>query len=423
MPARAATTPHVEATAPIRLPDHARILVVKAAGLGDLLLALPAIRALRQTYPQARIDLLCAPPGAALVRESPLIDHVWTVDKTRFDSPHASFGALLGAPRQALALGGLALRLRQARYDAVLLLHHLTLPFGRVKYRLLLAAARPVLAAGLDNGHGAFLDLRVPDAGFGARHEAAYCLDVARAVGARLPDAPDAPDAPPAPRLADLGWDDIEIARAGAPPTHAEPLVALHVGSGTYSVARRWPLNRFVALAHALHGELGARIVLIGGDDERALVAEAAQALGAPPWVAVSAPGATLRETAAHLSRCDLFVGNDAFPMHLAAAAGTPVLAIFGPSNAPAWRPLPRDARAVVSVVRRDLPCSPCFYRGHELGTPQGCPPRPCLEDLPVAQVLREARRMLARTRAASAAPAGPPPAMPPATPHAERDG
>ncbi|HEY7835538.1 MAG TPA: glycosyltransferase family 9 protein [Ktedonobacterales bacterium] len=371
-----------------RLPDHARILVIKAAGLGDVVLALPALRMLRRAYPHAHIDLLTTPPAAALLRDSPLVDRVLTFDKTPFDAP----SVVLRAPWRLPALVRLACRLHAARYDAVLLFHHLTLPFGRLKYRLLLATTGWARSYGLDNGHGGFLTVRVPDAGFGARHEAAYCLAVAQAAGAAILPACDGP------RLADLGWDDAPE-RALATP----PLVALHPGSGTYSLARRWPLPRFVALARALHRDAGADILLVGGHDERDLIAAACQSLGDVPWVARTEPDITPRALAAQFARCDLFVGNDAFPAHLAAAAGVPVVAIFGPSNAAAWRPLPRDAARPVVVVRRDLPCSPCFYRGRALGTPQGCPPRPCLEDLPVVAVLREALRLLER----DPAPAG----------------
>lgn len=373
-------------------PPHTSILVVKAAGLGDLMLALPALRALRQSFPHARIDVLVTPQAAGLLRDSPLVDRVLTVDKTPFDSA----SGVVRAPWRVFALAVLAWRLHAARYDAVLLMHHLTLPFGRLKYRLLLLATHPARSYGLDNGHGSFLDVRIPDAGFGARHEAEYCLDVAQAL-----DAPHAPLRIPTlattiagPCLADLGWEECIQEQ---PAIADGPLVALHVGSGTYSVARRWPLERFVALAQALHRATGARILLIGGDDERVLLAEAYQSLGGAPWVLPPATNWSLRQIAARLARCDLFIGNDAFPMHLAAAVGVPVVAIFGPSNAQAWRPLPCAPGGAVPVVRRNLACSPCFYRGHALGTPQGCPPRICLNELPVAAVLSMALRMLGR--------------------------
>lgn len=381
--------------AAIGLGPDARILVVKAAGIGDLLLAVPALRALRATYPAARLDVLVTPQAAPLLRDAPLVDRVLVVDKAPFDDPRA----LARAPWRAGALVEVWRRVRAGRYGAVLLMHHLTLPFGRLKYRLLLAAVRPAVGVGLDNGHGAWLDVAVPDRGFGARHEAEYCLDVASAVGARV-EGPLV-----GPSLAELGWTEERLGKLEPLVARARggPLVALHPGSGTYSVARRWPLDNYVALARALHETHAAQVAVIGGAEDGDLAARLVERLGHPEWAMALPEAASLREMAHFLGRCQLVVGNDSLPMHLAAAAGTPVVGIFGPSNHWAWRPLARDAGSFAVVVRRDLGCSPCFYRGHALGTPQGCPARSCLTELDVADVLAQARRGLSWDRAGAA--------------------
>jgi lipopolysaccharide heptosyltransferase II len=367
----------------VSLPDRARILVIKTAGIGDLLLAVPSLRALRARYPHATLDVLVTPKAAELLRDAPYVDHVLVVDKAPFDDPRTVWRSI---PRLA-GLIRLARRLRANRYDAALLVHHLTLPFGRLKYRILLAATRPALRVGLENGHGSFLDVHVPDAGFGARHEAEYCADVVAAVDAGVPDPLRGPS------LADLGWEPAP--GCASTPAQNPPLVALSVGSGTYSVARRWPLERYMELARRLHDELGARVAIIAGPDERDLARASAAALAEEPWVVAGPGGESLRETAHFLAGCQLVVGNDSLPMHLAAAAGTPVVAIFGPSNARAWKPLAREPDGYVRVIRRDLACSPCFYRGHSLGTPQGCPARWCLTGLDVDLVFAAARTAL----------------------------
>jgi ADP-heptose:LPS heptosyltransferase len=134
---------------------------------------------------------------------------------------------------------------------------------------------------------------------------------------------------------------------------------------------------------------------VVGGPEERPLVQELLGLLGQPEWAEDVAGPQPPRRLATLLSGCDLFVGNDSFPMHLAAAVGIPTVAIFGPSNADAWGPYMPDAPERACIVRRgDLACMPCIYRGHTLGTPQGCPPRPCLTELSVASVLRAARAL-----------------------------
>src|SRR6266849_8292952 len=171
-------------TKQIILPPDAHILVVKLATIGDLLLATPSLRALRETYPQARIDLLVTPASAGLLDDWAVIDRVIVLDKYLFDYPQQ----LLKNPLNLLRLRPLWHNLRDGDYDAVLLLHHLTLFFGRLKHQVLMRATGAKWRAGLDNGHGWFLNVRVKDVGFGVMHEADYNLAVAQAVGATVSD-------------------------------------------------------------------------------------------------------------------------------------------------------------------------------------------------------------------------------------------
>lgn len=377
----AATDSGAAPLAPLALGPHARILVVRLAGVGDLLLATPMLRALRARYPDARLDLLTSADAAPLMCESLLINTLYTLDHHAFDS----LARLRTSAQAVVSLAPLTLRLRLARYDAVVLAHHLTLPAGRLKYRALLAATHARRSVGLDNGHGAFFDVRVRDDGFGALHEAEYALALAAAL-----DAP-APANDRGLRMADLGWPQQQQQRAGV-----APLIALHPGGGAYSLARRWPAARFVELGQALWNEFGATLLLVGGPEERPLQEEILAALGCPRWASALPGAVSPRELAQTLGRCALFIGNDSLPMHLAATAGTPVVAIFGPSNALAWGPyLPHAPERAIVIRRDDLPCSPCIYRGHALGTPEGCPPRPCLTELRIDPALVAARRLL----------------------------
>jgi len=108
----------------------------------------------------------------------------------------------------------------------------------------------------------------------------------------------------------------------------------------------------------------------------------------------------SIRVAAAVLAEADLFVGNDAGPMHLATAVGTPTVAIFGLSNSVAWGPYTGGVPGQQAVVvKLDLPCMPCFYRGHDLGTPEGCMTRDCLAWLGVDPVVVAARRLLRASR------------------------
>jgi heptosyltransferase-2 len=100
---------------------------------------------------------------------------------------------------------------------------------------------------------------------------------------------------------------------------------------------------------------------------------------------------------AAVLARCRVTVSNDSGVMHLATAMGTPTVAVFGPSNPVAWGPWDPSAQSRHRVVALEIPCRPCFYVGHELGSPKGCQTRDCLAWLGTEPVVRALDDVLAR--------------------------
>ena len=413
-------------TQQIILPPDAHILVVKLATIGDLLLATPSLRALRETYPHARIDLLVTPASAGLLDGWELIDRVIMLDKYLFDYPQQ----LLKNPRNLLRLRPLWHNLRDGDYDAVLLLHHLTLFFGRLKHQVLMRATAAKWRVGLDNGHGWFLNVRVKDNGFGAMHEADYNLAVAKAAGATTNDkrltVPISVEERKQARqliqetdlagefyLAGLAPARIEqnvvagLAPArSSPPTNIEqplikrPIIAMHPGSGGYSTARRWAPERFAQLADTLFHDAGGQLILMGGPEETELHQQIIELMQSEMPVRSFAGKGNIRVAAAILEQADLFVGNDSGLMHLATAVGTPTVGIFGLTNSDAWGPYLGGVQGQqVVVVKLDLPCMPCFYRGHDLGTPEGCMTRDCLAMLGVEPVATAARRLLRESR------------------------
>ena len=379
-------------TQPVTLPENAQILIIKMAGIGDLLLATPALRALRETYPHAHIDLLVTPDSAGILNGWQVIDRIIVLDKYLFDYPQQ----FLTRPHNLLRLKPLWRDLRDGHYDAVLLLHHLTLPFGRLKHQLLLRATGAQWRVGLDNGHGWFLNVRVKDNGFGAMHEAEYYLAVAGAVGAKTKDK----------RLV-VPLSEADHRQAWqllyeheTPQNIRHPIIAMHPGSGGYSTARRWAPERFAQLADTLYSSVGGQLLLLGGPEEAELHQHIIDMMHSEMPVRSMAGRGSIKVTAALLEQVDLFIGNDSALVHLAVAAGTPTVAIFGLTNAQAWGPFADEkAGQQALIVRLNLPCMPCFYRGHDLGTPEGCATRDCLALLGVDPVATAARRLLKKTK------------------------
>jgi ADP-heptose:LPS heptosyltransferase len=409
----------------IQLPPDARILVVKLATIGDLLLATPSLRALRETYPHARIDLLVTPASAGLLDDWPVIDRVIVLDKYLFDYPQQ----LLKNPRNLLRLRPLWHDLRDGDYDAVLLLHHLTLFFGRLKHQILMRATGAKWRIGLDNGHGWFLNVRVKDDGFGAMHEADYNLAIANAAGATTNDKhltvpinereyqqarqllyetePTATSFVMASQMSGINDAKTELTNARQQasdsiqhPLVKRPIIAMHPGSGGYSTARRWAPERFAQLADTLYYDTKGQLILMGGPEEAELHQQIVELMQSEMPARSFAGKGNIRVAAAMLEQADLFIGNDSGLMHLATAVGTPTVAIFGLTNSDAWGPYTGDLSTQQAVVvKMDLPCMPCFYRGHDLGTPEGCMTRDCLAMLGVDPVVTAARRLLRELR------------------------
>ncbi|MBM2810621.1 MAG: glycosyltransferase family 9 protein [Chloroflexi bacterium] len=361
-----------------------RILVVKLADLGDLLTATPALRALRTRFASAEITALVTPHTAALLDGNDAVNHVITFPKGLFDSPQSWLSPVSGAHALQLA-SRLAVQLRRGHFDGAVLLHHFTTRWGSAKYRALIGAAHVPVRAGLDGGGARFLTHRAPDRGFGARHEADYWLDVVATLGARHADAV------PSMEL-HLAASEIAGAALRWSQLRASPqnVAVLHPGSGTFSVARRWPADRFAAVGDSLASQ-GLLVAIVAGPGEDDVAASVRSAMRSPSIFlhGISSP----RDLAAVLKGCRLFVGNDSGVMHVAATVGVPVVAVFGLSNHRAWGPYPPLRHR---VLRLDLPCSPCMYVGHGLGTPRGCPPRTCLEELSPDLVTRATSDLLA---------------------------
>ncbi|MBC8249027.1 MAG: WecB/TagA/CpsF family glycosyltransferase [Anaerolineales bacterium] len=364
--------------------DHLTILVVKLSDIGDVLTATPALRALRESFPAARLEALVPPNSAPVLAESPLVDDVIVFDKFQYDRPIDAF-----KPSSLAALVRFARDLRRRRYDCLVILHHLTTRWGTLKYAALALTSGAKVRAGLDNGRGWFLTHRVRDHGFGARHEVEYWLDVVGTIGARTEDT----SLEMTIGAEDEAFANDQIPPFLSPPTRGGrggcPLVAIHPGSGGYSLARRWSAEGFAQVADALVERYGARIVLVGTSADG--VSQVASLMRSE---AVNLEGkTTLGQLAAILKRCDLFIGADSGVMHLAAAVGTPLVAIFGPSNHRAWGPWPRDGRHI--ILRAELPCSPCSYVSYRVGQREGCQAMTCMKAITPEMVLAAAERVL----------------------------
>jgi ADP-heptose:LPS heptosyltransferase len=307
-----------------------RVLLLRLERIGDLVMALPALAALRAALPDAELDLVVGSWNADLAGAIPGITRVVGLD--------AAWLAREGGGSSLRQLLADAREWRRHRYD-------LAINFEPdIRSNLLLAASGARWTVGYaSGGGGAVLDAALTyDPG---AHTADNALRlIASAVGAVFP--------PAASTLLSLPAD----ARARAAQRigrRSGPVVGMHVSGGR--AIKQWPPERFADVARRLAAEFGAAIVLTGSGADRPLTAPLRAAL-APEGVVDAVGDADLVSTAALLQQCDVLVTGDTGPMHLASAVGTPVVAVFGPSDPARYGPRGRRDR----VVRVDLPCAPC---------------------------------------------------------------
>lgn len=314
-----------------------RILIRAPNWLGDAVMCLPAVRAVRECFSQARITVLARRWVAALFRREPCADEV-----IEYPDGHgvAAWLARLRLARALRRSADWALVL-PGSFESALVPWLAGIPrrtgYDRGGRRLLLTEAVPVPARG-----------SIPP------HEAWYYLELIRRAGL-LEQAPS-----PLPiRLA-----GIEQARArGRRLFEAMGMEGAVIGvspGAQNSRAKQWPANRFVEAASMLARELGAAVAIFGTPEERGLGWRVSAGLRRAGVRVLNLAGETsLEDFLAAAAACVLFISNDSGAMHVASALDVPTVAIFGPTE---WfATAPAGPRSV--IVREPVECSPCMLR------------------------------------------------------------
>lgn len=283
------------------IPGVRKIAILRANGIGDFIFVLPALEALRATYPDAEIVLLGRQWHAEFLRDRPgPVDRVVVVPPCRGVTVPPAAGDPAELDRFVSAM-------RMERFDLVIQLHG----GGRYSNPLALRLAAR-LTIGLRAPDAPPLDRWIPYVYY--QSEIYRYLEVVALAGA-----------PPVTLDPRVAVTDRDLAESLAVlPETGEPLVALHPGAGAPD--RRWPPEKFAATGDAL-ADAGARVAVIGTEPERPLVE---RVLGTMRATAEDLCGKlSLGGLAGLLSRCALVVSNDSGPLHLAAAVGTPTVGIF----------------------------------------------------------------------------------------------
>ncbi len=325
------------------LPRHhpPRILAVQIAGIGDLVLATPTLTALRERFPDARIDVLTSPRAVDLLLGHPAVNRILGFDIERFRDPRS-----LKQPGTLRSLRREIIPIRENRYDALLSLNNISTTRGAYTLGFLFHALNIQMWVGRNTDKRApYFDRSVKDISAAPVPEAISKLHVAGLLGASLTLRP-----------LSLGLNDQDINLAKSQLVHEGPWAAIQPGANV--PLKMWPPERFAEVGRYLQTK-GFSIVILGGPGDAETAQRVSEGLDTP---ALNLAGQlSLRETASVLSLMRIVVTNDTGPMHIAAAVGAPLVAVYGPSNSRRYRPWAPKER--FRLLHHRLPCNPCDFR------------------------------------------------------------
>jgi len=314
-----------------------KILIRATNWVGDAILALPALRAVRARFPEVEITILARPYVAEIYREQQICEGMIVYE------PSGDHSGIFGRER-------LADELRAQKFDVALLLQN-AFDAAWLAWR----AGIPERIGYARDGRSFLLTkaIPVPRSGEVPAHEKFYYLELLRRAGwiDSLPDETFI-----ALNVSEQNRRGAEefLVQCGVRPNSFR--VAIGAGA-SYGSGKCWPPSRFAELANRLQAETDCDVILFGTASEATVTSLISVGMRRAP---VDLTGKTaIGDLPASFSQCHLFIGNDSGAMHVAAAVGLPVVAVFGPTDPYGTAPVtPR-----CNIVQQKPYCSPCFLR------------------------------------------------------------
>jgi heptosyltransferase-3 len=333
-----------------------RILAIQLRRIGDVLMCTPAVRALRETWPQSYIAFLVEQESADVLKLNPHLNELLILDRNRYRDPVYWMGVIR--------------RLRKRRFD-------LTVDFlgnPRTSYLSLLSGARQRLGYRTARRR-AFYNLAVKTDAAG-KYSAAHKLEVLEALGIHSQDVRlDFFISQEARSFAREFFDRNRVDRKG---------MIISMSPTSRRRFRRWPAERFAELTDWLISEFGATVILVWGPGEKGVVEQTANKAKRSPLICRETR--SLLELGAVLEGCDLHIGNDNGTKHMAVALGKPTLTVFGPEDPVSWT-YPDPTRH--KFVKAQVNCRDCHKVKNKCSSPT------CLDEIQVKDVQETFRDLL----------------------------
>ena len=351
------------------LKDIERILIVKLSSIGDVVHSLPTLKALRDAYPQAYIAWVVEEKSKDIITDNPLLDEVIIFEKERWKK---ELFKTKGTKESLKDVYNFAKTLREKKFDAAIDLQ------GLLRSSLIAYFSGAKIRVGYrDSGEMShiFYNLKV-DSNESGIHAVDRHLYIAKFLGASINQVEFPLWISKEERnFAKKVLSEHNISRK-------DLLIGLNAGASIQH--NRWDKERFAKLGDILIEKHEANIILFGGKQDVKLVQEIYEMMRNKP---INLAGkTTMKQLASIIEYCNLFIGNDTGPLHIAVAMKVPVVAIFGPADPKRTGPYGKQN----IVVYKKLSCSPCFRH-------PTCSDFKCMKLISVEEVLEAAERLLSR--------------------------
>ncbi|MFC1704648.1 lipopolysaccharide heptosyltransferase II [Candidatus Omnitrophota bacterium] len=331
------------------------ILVIKMSALGDVILSVPSLRAIRKNMPHARIYCLVGKPSQNIVQSCPYVDEVIIYDA---QSKHKGIRGMIKLARE----------LRRLNFDMVIDLQN------NRKSHLLSFLSMSLVRYGFDNKKLSFLlNKRIPLSST-AQLPVQQQFQLLEAAGIATDDQrlelwPSKDDEEYVSKLVSSFW----VAKK-------EKLVGINISASKRWLTKCWPLENFAALCDEL-AKKNVRTVITGTEEEITIAKRFSLMTKSKPLVVVGQTN--LMQLASLIKKLQVFITADSAPLHVAAAMETPFVALFGPTSPS--RHMPPAKRCV--VIKKELQCVPCYK--------PICVTKQCMVDISVQEVLQATEKLL----------------------------
>jgi lipopolysaccharide heptosyltransferase II len=353
--------------------DHqlSKILIIRLGSIGDVVRTLPALRALRERFSSAYIAWLVEEKAKGILGGNPDLDQTILFPRKKlvkgFVNPFTFLPTLIEPMR-------FIRELRKMKFDLVLDFH------GILKSGLISFLSGAPHRVGFSRGYCKELNYIFNNRHVNPKDERLNRIEKNLTLISALGIEPIELD-PIIPVSQDARKKIDNFFLENMIGDH-RPLIVIHPGTSPRTPYKRWEKERYVRLADTLIEEFHAQVILTWGPEELSTVEEIAHQMKHPPLIACQTEN--LQQLAEIFRRCNLYIGSDTGPMHIAALVRTPVIALFGPTDHIVNAPSKKNRNI---IVRKDITCSPCRKFN--------CASRECMKAIGWEEVLEAVAKLL----------------------------